>query len=206
MNNIHKNKRRGFTLAETLLTMVVFGIILAFILPSVTATKPSESKLLYKKTFFTVSEAMMAVINNPDLYDTSEYEVLKYPIDSDENFCQYLANYLNTVGNISCNSDSGSFKLANGVLVSNIPKKAMKRNKADNTGGNSLQDATDDDLYFLVNTDGAAGSEADLAIDCKKRKVFRIRYASNGKVFTSDADSCENSILETGTRVQKDKE
>ena len=45
MNNIHKNKRRGFTLAETLLTMVVLGIILAFILPSVTAKKPSERKL-----------------------------------------------------------------------------------------------------------------------------------------------------------------
>lgn len=205
---MHKKVKQGFSLAEALMTMVVLGIILAFVLPSITSTKPSESKLLYKKTFFTISEAMMAVINNPDLYDTTKYDVLKYPVDTKgENFCQYLAGYLNTVGNVNCDNDNdGSFRLANGVYISGIPKKAMKRNKADNTGGNSLQDATDDDLYFLVNTDGAAGSEADLAIDCKKRKVFRIRYASNGKVFTSDADSCENSILETGTRVQKDKE
>ena len=80
---MHKKVKQGFSLAEALMTMVVLGIILAFVLPSITSTKPSESKLLYKKTFFTISEAMMAVINNPDLYDTTKYDVLKYPVDTE---------------------------------------------------------------------------------------------------------------------------
>ena len=209
MRNMHKKVKQGFSLAEALMTMVVLGIILAFVLPSITSTKPSESKLLYKKTFFTISEAMMAVINNPDLYDTTKYDVLKYPVDTEgENFCQYLAGYLNTVGNVNCKSDNdGSFRLANGVFISNIPKKAMKRSvgKSQNPSSYSWNDATDDDLYFLISTDGVT-NESGTSEDCSKQKVFRIRYASNGKVFTNSSDKCENSILETGTRVQKDKE
>lgn len=192
------------------MTMVVLGIILAFVLPSITSTKPSESKLLYKKTFFTISEAMMAVINNPDLYDTTQYDVLKYPVDAEEeNFCQYLAGYLNTVGNVNCDNDNdGSFTLANGVYISGIPKKAMKRSEEDSSdpSGKIWKEAEDGKLYFIVGTDGTKEHGAELSVDCAKRKVFRIRYASNGKVFTNSSDTCENSILETGTRVQKDKE
>ena len=206
---MHKKVKQGFSLAEALMTMVVLGIILAFVLPSITSTKPSESKLLYKKTFFTISEAMMAVINNPDLYDTTKYDVLKYPVDTEgENFCQYLAGYLNTVGNVNCDNDNdGSFRLANGVFISNIPKKAMKRSVGDpqEPSNYSWNDATDAELHFLISTDGVT-DESGMNVDCAKRKVFNIRYSSNGKVFTSDEDSCENSILETGTRVQKDKE
>lgn len=209
MRNMHKKVKQGFSLAEALMTMVVLGIILAFVLPSITSTKPSESKLLYKKTFFTISEAMMAVINNPDLYDTTKYDVLKYPVDTEgENFCQYLAGYLNTVGNVSCENDNdGSFRLANGVFISNVPKKAMKRSvgESQNPSSYSWNDATNDDLYFLISTDGVT-NESGTSEDCSKRKVFHIRYASNGKVFTDSSDTCENNILETGTRVQKDKE
>lgn len=207
---MRKKVKQGFSLAEALMTMVVLGIILAFVLPSITSTKPSESKLLYKKTFFTISEAMMAVINNPDLYDTTQYDVLKYPVDAEEeNFCQYLAGYLNTVGNVNCESDNyGSFTLANGVYISGIPKKAMKRSEenASDSSGKIWKEAEDGDLYFIVGTDGTKEHGAELSVDCAKRKVFRIRYASNGKVFTNSTDECENSILETGTRVQKDKE
>lgn len=207
---MHKKVKQGFSLAEALMTMVVLGIILAFVLPSITSTKPSESKLLYKKTFYTISEAMMAVINNPDLYDTTQYDVLKHPVNTEEeNFCQYLAGYLNTVGNINCDNDNkGSFRLANGVFISNIPKKAMKRSEGDDSdpSGKIWKDAANDNLYFIVGTDGTKEHGAELSVDCAKRKVFRIRYSSNGKVFTNSTDECENSILETGTRVQKDKE
>ena len=209
MRNMHKKVKQGFSLAEALMTMVVLGIILAFVLPSITSTKPSENKLLYKKTFFTISEAMMAVINNPDLYDTTQYDVLKYPVDAEnENFCQYLAGYLNTVGNVNCEDDNnGSFTLANGVYISGIPKKAMKRSEVNGSDPKIWKDAENENLYFIVGTDGTKEHGEELMnIDCAKRKVFRIRYSSNGKVFTSSLDECENSILETGTRVQKDKE
>ncbi|UKI41823.1 MAG: hypothetical protein L6V95_01960 [Candidatus Melainabacteria bacterium] len=41
---------------------------------------------------------MMAVINNPDLYDISEYEVLKYPVDSDENFLSVFSKLFKHCG------------------------------------------------------------------------------------------------------------
>ena len=84
----------------------------------------------------------------------------------------------------------------------------MKRSEknASDSSGKIWKEAEDGDLYFIVGTDGTKEHGAELSVDCAKRKVFRIRYASNGKVFTNSTDECENSILETGTRVQKDKE
>lgn len=204
---MYKRIKIGFSLAETLLAMVILGVILAFILPSITSTKPSESKLLYKKTFFTVSEAMMAVVNNPDLYDTTQYEVLKHPIQENENFCQYLASYLNTVGNINCEGNTGSFKLANGVTISNIPQKAMQRqeNSSGTTVWEEVTDAeAENTLYFKVKTNNKDDNENDS--DCSKRNIFKIRYSANGKIYTTEEDQCENSILETGTKIQRDGE
>ena len=201
-----KKIKSGFTLAETLITMLILGIILVLILPSLVSTKPSESKLLYKKTFFTISEAMMAVVNNSDYYDITQDEVLKHPEEYDnneENFCQYLTSYLNTVGTINCSNDSNNFRLANGVRISHVPKKATKRRNPDTSLD---EDANDNDLYFLVGTDGTIGTEDDLTGECKNRKVFIIRYTSNGKIYTKDEDTCENSILESGTHIQKHRE
>lgn len=209
MKKIGQKYKYGFTLAEALLTMIILGIILAFILPSLISTKPSEDKLLYKKAFFTISEAMMAVVNNPELYDINEYYVLESPVEGDnENFCKYLANYLNTIGTIDCESNEGSFKLANGVIIKHIPKKAVQKtseeessSESDPSGGTSSDenDGTSEEQYFTVIT---SGNEANNETDCNKKNSFVIRYSSNGKVYTSDEDTCENEILESGTQIQ----
>lgn len=206
MENMLKKIKSGFTLAESLIALVVLGIILTFILPSLISTKPSENKLLYKKTFFTVSEAMMAVINNSEFYDTTKYDALLYPYlkdsTSSENFCEYMANYLNTVGQIKCTSNPGSLKLANGVAISNIPIKYKDDCKS------FLDDKKITKVCTLyVDT---SGKEIDGVSDnekCdKKRTSFKINIASNGKVYTNHTWPCENSILETGTRVQMDND
>ncbi len=218
MKKIGQKYKYGFTLAEALLTMIILGIILAFILPSLISTKPSEDKLLYKKAFFTLSEAMMAVVNNPELYDINQYYVLKYPIEgNEENFCKYLANYLNTIGNVNCDGNEGSFKLANGVIIEHVPKKAVQiiseetpegeTSSEETPGGETSLDETvneennenTEEQYFTVIT---SGNEANKEEDCNKRNSFIIRYSSNGKVYTSDEDTCENEILESGTKIQ----
>lgn len=207
-----KKIKSGFTLAETLIAMVVLGIILAFILPSLIATKPSESKLLYKKTFFTISEAIMAVVNNPDLYNTTEYNVLLNPIEkttkNDQgnditektNFCESLANYLNTVGEINCNDNNGTFKLANGVRINKIPK-----NFSDCT---TTTERGEKYCTLIISTIGESATSIDSQSTCKKRTRFQINILENGKVYTDTGDNwkCENSILETGTKVQMDND
>lgn len=199
MRNMHKKVKYGFTLAEALLTMIILGVIMSFVLPSLNATKPSESKLLYKKTFFTVSEAVMAVINNADYYDQDEYDILKAPKDANsENFCQYLANYLNTVGQIDCSGDTGSLKLANGVKINNIPKKP----------GSCVGEVTpfENVCTLFVSTKGETVTSVANDRDCKKTTSYKINIAENGKIFTENEWTCENSILETGSRVQQSNE
>ena len=60
--------KKGYTLSEVLVVLLVLGIIAAFIIPAVMRTAPERNTLLYKKSFYSLQEASSKLINDPAKY------------------------------------------------------------------------------------------------------------------------------------------
>ena len=61
-------KKTGFTLSELMIAMVVLGILLAIIIPTIVNTRPDENKMLTKKAYYVVEQVVNALINDERLY------------------------------------------------------------------------------------------------------------------------------------------
>lgn len=62
-----KNKK-GFTLAETLLTLGIIGIVAALVLPMANSLRPDQTKIMYLKAFDSTSQAMRVLAANTRLF------------------------------------------------------------------------------------------------------------------------------------------
>lgn len=67
----------GFTLAELMIAMAVLGILLAVVMPTMTTRTANKNKMYIKKAYYTTTEVVSALINDPELYPGID-EVCKY--------------------------------------------------------------------------------------------------------------------------------
>lgn len=58
----------GFTLAELMIAMAVLGILLAVVMPTMTTRTANKNKMYIKKAYYTTTEIVSALINDPELY------------------------------------------------------------------------------------------------------------------------------------------
>ncbi len=58
----------GFTLAELMIAMAVLGILLAVVMPTMTTRTANKNKMYIKKAYYTTTEVVSALINDPELY------------------------------------------------------------------------------------------------------------------------------------------
>lgn len=61
-------KLLGFTLAELMVAMVVLGILLALVMPTITTRTANKNKMYIKKAYYTVTEVISILINDISLY------------------------------------------------------------------------------------------------------------------------------------------
>ena len=61
-------KKKGFTLAELLITMGIIGIVAAIIAPSLANLKPDSDKAKVLKVYNTISKLNEEMLNDPSLY------------------------------------------------------------------------------------------------------------------------------------------
>jgi len=90
--------QKGFTLAETLITMAIIGIIMALSIP-VVIQSTNDTDLLFKKAYNTVETTVGEMINDTALYPSGD---LRTRIGSVGIFCSDFLDKINTVGTISC--------------------------------------------------------------------------------------------------------
>ena len=72
MNN-SCNEKRAFTLAETLITITIIGVVMALMLRDINRVNPDKDKILFIKTYHAVEAVIADVINDPKKYDQSFY-------------------------------------------------------------------------------------------------------------------------------------
>jgi len=96
--------QKAFTLAETLITMAVIGIIMALSIPAVIQST-NDTGPLFKKAYNTVEEVVGELINDTAVFPYGEFE--------DNQFCNAFFSKVNTVGYVASNCGN--------TFVSTIP-------------------------------------------------------------------------------------
>lgn len=79
--------KKGFTLSEVLLAICIIAILAALMGTAFNHSKPDKTKFLYLKAYDALSEAVVTLINNPELYkevytksDGKTYNIENYPM------------------------------------------------------------------------------------------------------------------------------
>lgn len=189
-------KKRGYTLAELLITIGIIAIIAAIVLPLINKFKPDSNKILYLKTYDAIVEVVGNMVSNQEFYPTSDgtYSYAKAPLynlqevtvagtkygGSAKKFCELLGLSLSSTGAASCSDtyqeysdnlfDSPSFVSANGVqFVVTTNVEGYYRS----------------DIYFDVN--GSKGGNCMYGESCKNPDRFKVSIAADGTIAADNA-------------------
>ena len=65
--------KRGFTLAETLITLTIIGVVMALMLRAINRVNPDKDKIQFIKTYHALEMVIADVINDPQNYDQAMY-------------------------------------------------------------------------------------------------------------------------------------
>ena len=60
--------KQGFTMAETLITMAIIGVVAMLALPIIDKARPNEEMIMFKKAFATTTRIVSELINDETLY------------------------------------------------------------------------------------------------------------------------------------------
>lgn len=72
--NREKTLKFAFTMAETLLTMFIIGVIAVFMLKSVNRITPSKDKVMFLRSFHAIEKAAAEAATDTSLYDSDKEE------------------------------------------------------------------------------------------------------------------------------------
>lgn len=204
--------KKAFTLAETLITVTIIGIIASLMMAQLSKVKPDENAMLYKKSFYTIQDVVRTLANDVDKYPDSSNIFMTKPTNASEGsyqlyFCNNVYNELNTVGQNNCssnalNENNGTFsdgkydfKLTNGMWFSGFNQTYTK------------EDGSQNSITICVDTNGNKGPNVGCTGSSfpKNRDQYKIRINFDGKVTTGSGDDWngENAILENTGIVTK---
>ena len=101
--------KRGFTLVEVLLTLVVIGVVIAIMLPAIQKVLPDKNAARARKAYNTLTNVVESLVNNPDIYLNGDLGTLANGNNSSvTSFCQQFGNNMvNVSGNVICSSSTG---------------------------------------------------------------------------------------------------
>ena len=186
-------KRKGFTLAETIITVIIFGILAAITVPILNKAKADKDTMLYRKGMYTLQRGLQKFMESPD-YTILLEEVKNTDPNFDEslmlgNFtgfqlCEALVKHINTKGRINC-STQGSFEYPNFTTVDGI--KFWGFTQAKFPKHNSL--AASGRILRLESVEGPSPGEIKKRVEIGKSKAYQnqkglvVMIDSIGRVF-----------------------
>lgn len=209
-----KNKK-GFTLAEVMVTLAVCGILASLLLPSIANVRPDKSKALFKKAYYIAERMVFELVNDDDFYpgqgeaigldNTIVASYLGQTFEGQSKFCGLFARKVNTTDDdaIHCDADhsvptgNGTYKEPSFMTTDGIawyvPFSKFETSSSNTTGAQTI--------YVDVNNQKRPNCKYN-ATTCKDPDIFEIKVLPDGKMFV-DGDK-EKSYLRS-TEVTKDR-
>lgn len=130
--------KKGFTIAEIFIALIIVGILMVMLAPVVQRSSPNQDKIMFRKAYNSLSQAISNMSfddkNYPDTTTTADTGQTVYQGFNNQlnyatagvKFCTLLADQLNTIGDASCgqtlscggqsNGGWGSFTTSDGIV------------------------------------------------------------------------------------------
>lgn len=118
------NKKTAFSLAETLIAVLIIGIMAVILIPMLNKTTPDKNKVVLRKAYTNLAQAVTTMINDDVNYPGTQVtdpgniprgfnytNAVPNGNGTTNKFCYFLSDLMNTVGASSCpdNSFSGMY-------------------------------------------------------------------------------------------------
>lgn len=109
--------KKGFTLSEALITLVVLGIIAAVLVPAITKQAPDKNKIMFRKAYNTLQQAVSVLINDDANYPSTQtiqipastgiyyqkgFNYTTQASGTNLKFCSLLSDLMNTTISANC--------------------------------------------------------------------------------------------------------
>lgn len=100
--------KKGFTLAETLITLILIGVLATITLPIIKRYSPNKPHLLFRKVYYTASNIISELVNDYEIYpeiaggvgylaNTEEIPYQGGNYGGVTKFCELFLSRLNTI-------------------------------------------------------------------------------------------------------------
>ena len=205
-----KNKKRGFTIAEMLVTIGIISFLAVILIPALEKTKPNQEHLMFRKAYYLITNIVSEIVNDPDLYPEPEDDENFYLSNTVEvnyhdetyggntKFCEIFSSKLNTIITPDCSekvfvdktTPEYQFKTTDNIAwilpISNFDDKEEKYPIYIDTNGEKAPNCTfhDEDEDF-----------------CKRPDRFTVYLKRNGKILiegTKEKKYLESSDVSRG--------
>jgi len=155
--------KKAFTLAETLIVLVIIGVIASLTIPTLMKNVSyNNDKVLFKSAYKIVETAVSDLISDVAIYPAGQLDIT---------LCNNFANKMNTLGNINCTSSDYGNKMPNFVTSNGMAWYGL-----------DLADFNPVDYtIFGVDIDGINKGTNTLHSD-----IMAIRLYKTGKVTVTD--------------------
>lgn len=121
--------KKAFTLAETLIVLVLVGVLAIIVLSSLTKLQPDREKMLFKKAYSITERTVGELVNDESIYlydpnkigfrntDPADVEGTSTVYQGAEKFCRFFARKLNTFEDTTFDSSTNScdFQTTDGI-------------------------------------------------------------------------------------------
>lgn len=162
--------KKGLTLAEVLVTLVILGTLTALTIP-VIMTLISNNDVLYKSAFQLTENVVADLAQDLTLYPNGDFST-----PSAYNFCRNFVDRINTIGARNCTD--------NATLASGIPSFTTTNGMKWYLSPAANPNFTVDPITIWVDLNGTKLPNSDTD---ENKDIFKIYVYKSGKVTAMDA-------------------
>lgn len=107
--------KKGFTLGEVAISLVIVGVLAAMFLPVIKNAMPNQEQLMFKKAYYLTERVVAEMVNDDDMYpELDEVDAAQYfgntskirskgvEYEGNTKFCELFASKINKSSEVSC--------------------------------------------------------------------------------------------------------